>query len=224
MTLVLAWHFVGDRLRDGSPIPEDGEVLEERPPLVMCKRGLHASERLIDALQYAPGTLLCRVVCSGAIEHEVDKLVCERRTILWRLDATEVLLEFARWCALEVAHLWAMPEVMREYLTTGDDGLRPLALREATQAAAALASSWAAAWAVVARAEAARAALVASWAAVASARATAARATAAEAARAVVASARTTAARAAEAGATVETRAAQNDRLTRMVLAARAAT
>jgi hypothetical protein len=194
MTRILAWHFVGDRLRDGSPIPEDGEVLEVRPPLVMCERGLHASERLIDALLWAPGAMLCRVVCSGEIEHEVDKLVCERRMILWRLEATEVLLEFARWCALEVAHLWAMPEVVREYLTTGDEVLRGLADAEA-------AAVWAATDAAATHA-AARAA------------AASAEAEAATAARRMRKAA--TAARAAA-------RIRQNDQLTRMILAARAA-
>jgi hypothetical protein len=33
----------------------------------MCVTGLHASKRIIDALQYAPGNTICRVECRGKI-------------------------------------------------------------------------------------------------------------------------------------------------------------
>jgi hypothetical protein len=38
-------------------------------------RGLHASVRISDALQFAPGPTICRVECSGKIIHESDKFV-----------------------------------------------------------------------------------------------------------------------------------------------------
>lgn len=121
---VLAWHFVGATLRDGRPVPPDGETLRHDGPLRMCQSGLHASERLIDALRYAPGATICRVQCGGEINRESDKLVCTERTILWRIDGSDVLHAFARACALDVAHLWGMPDVIREYLTTGDRTMR----------------------------------------------------------------------------------------------------
>ena len=37
------------------------------------------------------------------------------------------LREFARWCALQVIHLWDAPDVVREYLETGDETLRVVA-------------------------------------------------------------------------------------------------
>lgn len=131
-TPVLAWHFVGATLRDGRAIPPDGEVLIHKGPLVICESGMHASERLIDALQYAPGNTLCRVRMSGKAVRQDDKLATTERTILWRIDATDVLRAFARRCALDVAHLWEMPPVVRQYLETGDESLR--------------AAVWAAAW------------------------------------------------------------------------------
>lgn len=133
---IKAWHFVGDTLRDGSPIPADGETLVHLGPIVPCQSGLHASVRLIDALQYAPGPTLCRVACSGEIKHDGDKFAATSRTILWRMDATKVLSLFARQCALSLAPLWDMPAVVRQYLETGDE-----ALREAAWAGAWLASS-----------------------------------------------------------------------------------
>lgn len=139
--MTLAWHFVGDKLRDGRPVPPDGETLRHDGPLELCETGLHASERLIDALQFAPSATLCRVECGGKILHDTDKLVSSERTILWRIDATDLLHQFARQCALDVAHLWKMPDVVRRYLETGDKTIRDAAWAAARDAA------WAAAWA-----------------------------------------------------------------------------
>ena len=121
---VIAWHFVGDKLRNGQPVPPDGEWLEWTGPLVMCRSGLHASRDPWDALAYAPGPILCRVECDGTIIEHDDKLVCSHRKIIERRDATEGLRYFARAEALSVAHLWDPPDVVLEFLMTGDEELR----------------------------------------------------------------------------------------------------
>ena len=36
------WHFVGDTLRDGRPVPPDGEWLEHTGPIDWCRSGLYA--------------------------------------------------------------------------------------------------------------------------------------------------------------------------------------
>lgn len=128
-----AWHFTADKLRDGRPIPDIGVRLEHEGPLVVCQSGLHASVRIIDALQYAPGELIHRVECGGDRHEDDDKIVCRQRTILWTVDGGTVLRDFARHCALDVIHLWDAPDVVREYLETGSEELR--------------AAAWAAAWA-----------------------------------------------------------------------------
>ena len=163
---VLAWHFVGDALRDGRPVPADGVTLKHTGKLELCASGLHASERLIDALEYAPGPILCRVRMGGTIKKDSDKLVARQRTILWRVDLTDMLRKFARQCALDVAHLWDMPPVVRQYLETGDESIRVAAWAAAGAAAgaaawdAARAAAGAAAWdaALAAAGAAARAA------------------------------------------------------------------
>lgn len=124
---VMAWHFTGDRLRDGRPLPADGETLRHNGPLIMCQSGFHASVRLIDALQYAPGSIVWRVRCAVDIERDSDKLLCRERTGLWHCDATEVLGAGARQFALDVAHLWDMPPIVRRYLETGDETIRDAA-------------------------------------------------------------------------------------------------
>ena len=126
----LAWHFTGARLRDGRPVPPDGEWLRHTGPLLMCRSGLHASLHPFDALQYAPGGTLCYVECRGDIKHEADKLICRERRILSRIDATDLLYTFARAQALSVIHRWNAPEVVVSYLKTGN-----MELREATRRA-----------------------------------------------------------------------------------------
>jgi len=50
---------------------------------------------------------------------------------------------FARWCALQVVHLWDCPDITRQYLETGDEGIRAAANDAAGDAASA--AAWAAA-------------------------------------------------------------------------------
>lgn len=120
-----AWHFVGDTLRDGSPIPPIGEKLVFNDKPILCQQGLHASIDALDALKYAPGNTLCLVECGGTLFTSDDKLVCTERTIIAMVDANAILREFARWCALSVANLWNIPTIVLNYLH-GDTSLRPL--------------------------------------------------------------------------------------------------
>jgi hypothetical protein len=83
----------------------------------------------------------------------VDKHVGRRRKILATIDATDLLREFARWCALHVIDLWDAPDVVRKYLETGDASLREAArdaawaaARDSGAARAALAATREAAW------------------------------------------------------------------------------
>jgi hypothetical protein len=119
--MIRAWHFVGDRLRDGRPIPADGEWLEHNGPLILCQQGLHASRHPMDALCYAPGSTLCLVDCDGEIIESNDKLICRKRRIVARCDATEALFYFAKMQALSVAHLWEPPEIVLDFLMTGEN-------------------------------------------------------------------------------------------------------
>ena len=140
----LAWHFVGDKLRDGRPVPADGEWLVHEGEMKMCESGLHFSRDPFDALQYAPGATLCLVEIGGEIVENKgdDKGICSRRKIIARMDATELLRYFARMQALSVIHLnedLCNSEAVCDYLMTGDKSLRAAAL------AAALAADWAAA-------------------------------------------------------------------------------
>ena len=130
-----AWHFTGPSLRDGSPIPADNVWLTHPGPYVMCQSGLHASREPFDALQYAPGATLCYVEIAGIAHEDKDKLVCARRKIIARMDANEMLRYYARMQALSVIHFWGAPDVVLDYLMTGDEGLRDAARAAARDAA-----------------------------------------------------------------------------------------
>ena len=156
--MIRAWHFVGDILRDGRPVPKDGQWLEHEGPIALCESGLHASRSPFDALRYAPGPVLCLVECDGVEDEESDKVVCRRRRIIARRDMTEYLRWFARSQGLSVVHLWEAPDVVLDWLMTGDKGLRRAAEAAAAYAAAAAAAYAAAEAAAYAAAAAAAAA------------------------------------------------------------------
>jgi hypothetical protein len=141
---VLAWHFAPDsrHLAHVEETPKTlivpGKVFRVKPPAVICKGGLHASVRAIDALQYAPGAFVSLVECSrigDPLDH-IDKLVCGTRRHIACADATATLRDFARQCALDVLHLWEAPDIVVRYLTTGDESLRATARGVAWDAAA----------------------------------------------------------------------------------------
>ena len=132
---MIAYHFVGDTLRDGRPIPADSEWLVHEGDVTICETGLHASKHPYDALQYAPGPVLCLVECEVVVTEHDDKFVCRRRRIVKRFDATDTMRAFARHCALSVIHLWDAPDVVRRYLETGDESLRAAAWAAARAAA-----------------------------------------------------------------------------------------
>lgn len=152
---VLAWHFSGSQMRDGTPIVAPGSVERYDGDIEICASGLHASRMLRDALKYAPGTLLRRVECNNIEEEHGDKLVCRERIIIWECDMTSALRLFARKCALDVMHLWRepVPDIVQEFLMTGG---RPMeaamwapteaAARDATWVPAAFSAAREAAW------------------------------------------------------------------------------
>jgi hypothetical protein len=135
MDSILAWHFVGKTLRDGSPIPRKGQWLKFTGPIEICRSGLHASRQPFDALQYAPGPVLCLVECRGIVKEQSDKLVCSDRKIIERWDATEMLRYFARMQAISALDNWEPPDVVCDWLMTGDEAARSAAWSAARSAA-----------------------------------------------------------------------------------------
>jgi hypothetical protein len=144
-----AWHFTGDRLRDGSPLPAVGEWEHCEGELIMCNRGLHWSRTPWYALQYAPGNNLRKVEIKGYCEEEKDKGVSHYRRTIEQHDVKDLLRQFACNEALiacnkaqATAQLWGVPPIVLNYLKTRDESLQGAAR------AVAASVSWRAAWSI----------------------------------------------------------------------------
>jgi hypothetical protein len=148
---VKAWYFAANnnklRYGDGREI-KVGETHSVEGKSKLCEHGLHASKRLIDALQYAPGSIIYRVELSGTMDVGNDKIAATHRKYIACIDGEELLRKFARKCALDVVHLWDAPDIVIKYLKTGDDTIRSAAWDAAWDAVrdAAWDSAWDAAW------------------------------------------------------------------------------
>jgi hypothetical protein len=121
-------HGDGRIIKIGRTHKVDGEI-------EMYKNGLHASQDILDAVAYAQGSIIWRVELSGTIIKGFDKIVASKRTYLsGGIDISETLHKFARMCALDVVHLWDAPDVVKEYLRTGNESLRSAANSTANSA------------------------------------------------------------------------------------------
>jgi hypothetical protein len=107
----------------------------------VCVRGLHASERPIDALQYANSDILYMVELSGEIDSSCDKISAQNRKYINRIDATKILRVFARSCALinieKIINYCEDDsyELILRWLKTGDDKIKDAAYCAANSAA-----------------------------------------------------------------------------------------
>ena len=145
------WHFLGEdkrlRYRDGRKV-EIGKTIKVSCQPVLCKSGLHASYRAIDALKYASGPIICRVMLGGTLIVGDDKVAATERTVLAMADATTVLHEFACWCAtraLKTANV--TDERSWNAISTKLKWLRGEATDE--ELSAACSAAWSAAWSAV---------------------------------------------------------------------------
>jgi hypothetical protein len=232
---ILAWHFLclpdvdgNYRTQHSNEIVRVGETLRYDGELELCKRGLHASVRLIDALYYSPGPIVCRVRMSGIIIHGDDKLVASERTVIAMADSSRLLHEFACDCAertlvreRDAGHepdvrSWDAIAAKRAWL----DGL----ISDEQLSAAISAASSAARSAESAAWSAARSAESAAWSAASSAASSAARSAAISAARSAARSAAISAAISAASSAAISAASSadrewQNETLTERVVA-----
>jgi len=104
---VIAWNFIN---RD------------DFPPV---SKNLAGSQRITEALEWATGdTLLCVKIKGEVLDGGNNVYVSTETELLWSLEANLILRKFARLCALDVIHLWCVPDVVEEYIKNGDENLR----------------------------------------------------------------------------------------------------
>ena len=154
---ILGWHFcpADMKLMDhGNNSRAEicvGKTNTVRGPLILCERGLHASESVLDALQYANSSMLCRVESSGQIARGDDKYCSTRRKVLAVRDIAPILHEFAchvaedvltkanitdaqPWAAIAAKRAWLRGEITDVELLAAGDAARDAA-RAVAQAA-----------------------------------------------------------------------------------------
>lgn len=147
---ILAWHFLTEgRVPDMGTRREPlyvGHLWREKGPPVLCDHGLHASESILDALDYAPGPVVCRVEVSGTIVRGADKLVGTCRKILGMGDIETLLHEWACDVAEEACRRAdVLDERSLEAIACKRRWLRGESTDE--ELATARATAWATAWA-----------------------------------------------------------------------------
>lgn len=97
---ILAWHFSDGREAYSSRRKlVAGKTYRVRGKPVLCEHGLHGSVRALDALIYASGNIVSRIRLSGVVIADTDKHVATVREHIAMADATNLLHEFACWCA-----------------------------------------------------------------------------------------------------------------------------
>ena len=110
---ITAWHFLpaNGRLTKGDnrkPVLNRWLHSEGTPKL--CHHGLHASVAILDALKYAPGPVLCRVLLKGDIQHGGDKYVARSRKVIAKADVSLALHKFAIACARRALRRGSNPD------------------------------------------------------------------------------------------------------------------
>ena len=96
------YHFLNDDKKlgygDGRRV-HVGKWYRVKGPIELCKFGMHASKKILDALSYSKSHTLCLVELSDDVIHDGDKSVASARKVIWMLDVEMILHEFACKCA-----------------------------------------------------------------------------------------------------------------------------
>jgi len=108
---MIAYHFLKADMRAGYGLQRAWKVGETRTlkggAIIPCARGFHGSPTAFDALQFAPGPMLCIVELRGDVTphgNPVDKYVARSRKLIAVVNVERELRLFAADCAEHV--LW----------------------------------------------------------------------------------------------------------------------
>ena len=85
-------------------------------------RRLHSHDHPLDALHGGGGPILHFLGIGSGVQKVHEKL-----------DVSETLQEFARWCALQVLDVWEPPTAVYDYLKTGNMKLQKETMEQAQQ-------------------------------------------------------------------------------------------
>ena len=115
MTSLLAWH--GCRADGTTRYLKVKEVVGVKTFLVgnvvLCVNALHGSIRAVDMLRFSEGLWIKRTLHEGTIIHDSDALPARKfgsseRTVVAESDATQVVVDWALWCADRAVRIHAV--------------------------------------------------------------------------------------------------------------------
>jgi hypothetical protein len=118
---VKGWHFLpyDRRTANGHGVAISAGVIVALKPyerrIQLCEWGFHSSRLALDAVGYAPGSIVERVRSWGAVQQGYDKLVAEVRECLWIADAEQALHEYGFWVVARFAQELARMPYSRAY-------------------------------------------------------------------------------------------------------------
>jgi hypothetical protein len=106
---IKAWHFIRNDFKTGTGGHDviTDVVYQVDTPIYCCISGLHGSSDIIDALAYAPGSILCRTLHWGKIDQLEGKLASTYRQVIWMVDTKDLLRSFAVMITREVVVMHA---------------------------------------------------------------------------------------------------------------------
>jgi hypothetical protein len=151
----LYWHFLPNDKKlgygDGRRV-QRGKVYRAKGELSMCENGMHGCKKPLDCLNYAQGSIICRVELVPPIIVDADKSVARGRKVLWWIDGEKLLHEFAcrvavyamkkakvtderSWNAIKVKRLWLKNKATDQELAAAWAAARDAAWAAARDAA-----------------------------------------------------------------------------------------
>ena len=128
MTPLLAWH--GCRADGTTRHLKVKELVGVKTFLAgdveLCKNALHGSVRAVDMLRYSEGLWIKRTLHEGKILHDSDKIGSSERTVTAESDATQVVVDWAFWCADRAVRVHAVAALRQAGMNTVAEELASL--------------------------------------------------------------------------------------------------
>ena len=129
MTSLLAWH--GCRADGTTKHLKVKELVGVKTLLAgdveLCKNALHGSMRAVDMLRFSEGLWVKRTLHEGKILLAADKFGSSERTVVAEADATQVVVDWALWCADRAVRIHAVDALRQAGMDTEAEKLVSLA-------------------------------------------------------------------------------------------------
>jgi len=128
MTSLLAWH--GTRADGTTKHLKVKEIVGVKTLLAgdveLCKNALHGSLRAVDMLRFSEGLWIKRTLHEGKILLAADKIGSSERTVVAEADATQVVVDWAFWCADRAVRIHAVTALRQAGMNTVAEELASL--------------------------------------------------------------------------------------------------